>query len=122
MLQIEATAPFTPSLDFVDSSAHSDCSGQSKFSFNIKPDICMYTQNSECQGPTDVACIELIIQFKWQSSDDPFCDPYQPSEDNDPTIFHQGKACADTLGQITLYMLQLSWALNSAHVFTQFLF
>src|ERR1700688_801021 len=103
MLQIEAAAPFAPSLDFVNSSAHSDHSGQSAFSFDIKPDICVYTQNSQRRGPTDVARVELIIEFKWQSSDDLFCDLYQPSEDDDPTILRQGKACADTLGQITSY-------------------
>ena len=103
MLQIEATALFAPSLDFVDLPAHMDCSGQSAFSFNIKPDICIYTPNSQWQGLTDVTHIEFVIKFKWQSSDDPFCDLYKPSEDDDPTILCEGKLFADTLGQITLY-------------------
>jgi hypothetical protein len=95
MLQIEAATPFAPSLEFVDSSAHMDRSGQSAFSFNIKLDICVYNKNGQHQGPTDVAHVELIIKFKWQSSNDLFCDPYEPLEDDDPTILCEGKACAD---------------------------
>ena len=59
MLQIEAAAPFAPSLDFVNLPAHMDCSGQSKFSFDIKPDICVYTQDSKRLGPTDVGLVAL---------------------------------------------------------------
>jgi hypothetical protein len=103
MLQITAAAPFAPSLEFVNSSAHVDCSRQSEFSFDIKPDICMYTKESQCRGHTDVAHVELIIEFKWASGDDPFCDPYTPSGGEHPTILHEGKNCADTLGQITSY-------------------
>jgi hypothetical protein len=44
-----------------------------------------------------------MIEFKWNASDDPFCDPYIPAGDNKQSILHPGKACADTVGQITLY-------------------
>ncbi|KIM74741.1 hypothetical protein PILCRDRAFT_25867, partial [Piloderma croceum F 1598] len=81
---------FAPSLEFINSSAHLDCSGQSEFSFDIKPNICVYTTTSECRGRTDVARSELLIEFKWHSSDDPFFDPHTPT-------------CADTIGQITSY-------------------
>ena len=103
MLQIKAAAPFAPSLEFVNSSAHVDYSGQTGFSFEIKPDVCVYTKGSQRLGPTDVARAELIIEFKWHEADDPFCDPYIPSGAEHATIFREGKACADTLGQITSY-------------------
>jgi hypothetical protein len=44
-----------------------------------------------------------MIEFKWNTSDDPFCDPYIPAGDNKRSILCPGKACADMLGQITLY-------------------
>ena len=63
----------------------------------------MYTKGGQCQGPTDVTHIELIIEFKWNLADDPFCDPYILSGAEHTTILHEGKTCADTFGQITLY-------------------
>jgi hypothetical protein len=82
MLQVKAAAPFATSLEFVNSSAHIDCSQQSDFSFNIKPDICVYANDSQRQGLTDIAHAELMIEFKWNTSDDPFCDPYIPAGDD----------------------------------------
>ena len=103
MLQIKAAAPFAPNLKFVNSSTHVDCSGQTDFSFEIKPDVCAYLKGGRHLGPTDVARAELIIEFKWHLADDPFCDPYIPSGAEHTTIFREGKTCADTLGQITSY-------------------
>ena len=46
----------------------------------------------------------MLIEFKWNASDDPFCDPYPlPDSNNHQLFLHQGKACSDTLGQITSY-------------------
>jgi hypothetical protein len=104
MLQIKSTAQFAPSLEFVNSSTHVDLSGQSKFSFDIKPDVCVYTQEGQCQGPTDVTHVELIIKFKWHLANDPFCDLYILSGAEHTTILHKGKTCADILGQIILYL------------------
>jgi len=103
MLQIKADAPFTPSLKFVNSSAHMDFSSQTSFSFEIRPDICTYSQGGQCLGPTDVTCAELLTKFKWHKANDPFCDLYIPLGAEHTIIFHKGKTCADTLGQITLY-------------------
>ena len=47
MLQVKAATPFATSLEFVNSSAQKDCSEQSDFSFNIKPDICKYAKDSQ---------------------------------------------------------------------------
>jgi len=103
MLQIKTAAPFAPSLEFVNSSTHMDRSGQTDFSFEIKPDVCAYTKGDQRLGPTDVARAELIIEFKWHEADDPFCDPYVPPGAEHTTIFRDGKTCTDTLGQITSY-------------------
>ena len=102
LLQITAVKQFTPTFEFVNSSTHIDSSGQSEFSFDIKPDICVYTTTSKRRGPTDVARAELLIEFKWHSSDDPFCHP-TTGDDNERTFLRDGKACADTIGQITSY-------------------
>lgn len=105
MTQVDAANPFAPSLKFFDSSAYTDSSGQSKFSFDIKPDICVYTEGSGRRGLTDVARAEIIIEFKWHTADDPFCDPYPNG--NDPvqqySFLRNTKAGVDTAGQITAY-------------------
>ena len=64
LLQITAVKQFTPTFEFVNSSTHIDSSGQSEFSFDIKPDICVYTTTSKRWGPTDIAYTELLIEFK----------------------------------------------------------
>jgi len=105
MTQVDAVSPFAPSLEFFDSSAYTDSSGQSKFSFDIKPDICVYTEGSGRRGLTDVARAEIIMEFKWHTADDPFCDPYPIG--NDPvqqySFLRDTKAGVDTTGQITAY-------------------
>jgi hypothetical protein len=83
MLQVKAATPFATSLEFVNSSAQIDRSKQSDFSFEIKPDICVYAKDSQRRGLTDIAHTELMIEFKWNASDDPFCDPYIPAGDNE---------------------------------------
>ena len=97
LLQITVVKQFAPTFEFVNSSTHIDSSGQSEFSFDITPDICVYTTTSKCWGPTDVAHAELLIEFKWHSSDDPFCHPTM-GDDNEWTFLHDSKACADTIG------------------------
>jgi len=108
-IQITAIKPFAPSLDFINSSNHADCSRQTNFSFDIKPDICAYTGVEDGGlvrplGPTDVARAEIIIEFKWSCADDPFCDPYPlPEDPSRSTFLRDNKSGRDTLGQITSY-------------------
>jgi serine/threonine protein kinase len=89
----------------VNSSACIDRSGQSSFSFDIKPDVCVYTQDSGRRELTDVARTELAIEFKWHSGDDPFCSPYLISDDEDDgqSFLRGTKGAIDTAGQITAY-------------------
>jgi len=79
VLQIKAASPFAPKLEVINSSAHKDLSCQSKFSFNIKPNIYIYKDKSNHWGPTDI--------FKWATNDDPF---------GPPTLTGEGenKACS----------------------------
>lgn len=97
VLQIATVKNYVPGLDFVNSSAHPDCSGQTDFSFEIKPDICVY-QGDKRGGPTDVARVELVIEFKWDTCDDPFREP-----DDENSFLRNTKAAFDTAGQITAY-------------------
>ena len=105
MSQIKAASPFAPNLEFVNSSTYQDCSCQSTFSFDIKPDICVYTEKSGRQGPTDIAYAELIIEFKWHTHDDPFTSPTLIGEGEDKILSFlcDSKAGIDTAGQITVY-------------------
>ena len=64
LLQITVVKQFAPTFEFINSSTHIDSSGQSEFSFDIKPDICVYTTTSKCQGLTDIAHTELLIELK----------------------------------------------------------
>jgi len=103
-IQITAIKPFAPSLDFINSSATTDRSGQTEFSFEIKPDICAYVKGCKRRDPSDVSRAEIIIEFKWHQSDDPFCEPYPlPGDPNRSTFLRDNKSGRDTLGQITSY-------------------
>jgi len=82
----------------ISSSAQIDCSKQSDFSFNIR-----YAKDSQRRGLTDIAHAELMIEFKQNTSDNSFCDPYILASDNERSILREGKACGDTLGKITSY-------------------
>ena len=105
MLQVNTATPFATSLEFINLSTHTDCSEQSNLSSNIKPDISMYAKGSQHWGLTDISCAELMIEFKWNKSDDPFCNLYiLPNHNHKWSFLCPSKACADTLGQITLYI------------------
>jgi len=78
-----------------------DSSGQLDFNFGIKPDVCVYSKDSTRRGPTDVARVECMIEFKWHTSDDPFCDPHHTNGEN--SFLRDGKLASDTAGQITAY-------------------
>jgi hypothetical protein len=105
MFQIAATKSFAPNFVFVNSSTYTDSSGQSNFCFDIKPDVCVYEKSKMRSGPTDVSCVDVIIEFKWNLYDDPFCDPYKAGEGDDVvlTFLRNTQNGVDTAGQIILY-------------------
>ena len=91
--KINATQQFTPRLHIVNSSSFPDCNSCSKFPFQIKPDLTIYPNFAE---KTNSALAEIFIEFKWKSSDDPFCC-------TDDSFLSTAKTARDTLGQITSY-------------------
>jgi Fungal protein kinase len=104
--QIDKAKHFAPSLEFLNSSTSKDCSCQTDFAFDIKPDVCVYPNESGCRGPTDIVHAKLTIEFKWHLGDDPFCTPYSIGEGNDKktSFLHDTKAGTNTAGQITAYV------------------
>ena len=50
----------------------------------------------------DIAHAELLIEFKWLSTNDPFRKP-TTAENGEQTFLHDSKASTDTIGQITSY-------------------
>jgi hypothetical protein len=55
---------------------------------------------------TNSALVEVFVEFKWNSVDNPF---YNPEPNSDQSFLHGSKTALDTLGQITSYAtVQLS--------------
>jgi hypothetical protein len=91
MVQIAATKSFAPNFVFLNLSTNTDSSGQSDFCFDIKPDVCVYEKLKTRNGLTDVdvSCVDVIIKFKWNLCNNPFCNPYKAGEgDNVVLIFY----------------------------------
>ena len=61
-----------PGFSVVNSSESPDSNPLSKFPFDVKPDVSIYT--GEASVPTDSSSAEIFIEFKRQAKDDPFCD------------------------------------------------
>lgn len=105
VFKVKATKKFAPHLNFVNSSSYVDCNPRSKFSFGVKPDVTAYENTTDTK--TNSATAEIFIEFKWNSTDDPFCDVmssecsncHQPHQ----TFLNSSNAAMDTLGQITSY-------------------
>ncbi|KAF8443808.1 hypothetical protein L210DRAFT_3735437 [Boletus edulis BED1] len=103
---INSAENLAPELVFVDSSGHSDSSCRTNFSFDVKPDVCVYSKGADAvrSGPTDMSNVEIIVEFKWKKSDDPFCLPQRNKEGpQHKTFLRESKAALDTLGQISAY-------------------
>jgi hypothetical protein len=87
--------PFCPALELVDTHAH-----QAATSFHdkiIKPDVMIYSRDCPRIGTSDIRKAEILCEFKFYPSDDPFRD------DGFLSFEHDTAAARDTLGQITLY-------------------
>jgi len=103
--KIKTTETFMPGFSAVDSSNYPDCHQSSKFPFKVKPDISVYA-SCKPSYPTELVSVEIFIEFKWNNTNDPFCD------DTQETFTHPSKNADDTLGQITSYVV--------LHLATQF--
>lgn len=93
---------YATSLCFVNSLNFVDSSGQLDFNFDIKPDICGYNKSGTRRGPTDTSSVEFIIEFKWHTGNDPFCNPYT-TEGGKSSFLRSSNSATDTAGQITAY-------------------
>ncbi|KAF8235488.1 hypothetical protein L208DRAFT_1023003, partial [Tricholoma matsutake] len=90
---------FAPKLKIVNSSNIPDCNPQLDFPFKIKPDISIYSVDSFPGVVTDSSKVEMFLEFKWKSGDNPFCDDGKTVK----SFLRDTKAAKDTLGQITAY-------------------
>jgi hypothetical protein len=97
---------FTPALKFVNSSLTVDCNSLCYFPFKIKPDVSVYCHNSDPNIITDSASVELFIEFKWNSKDNPFGDVHDVEQVVDgvtlsvQSFLYETKGANNTLGQI----------------------
>jgi hypothetical protein len=67
---------------------------------------------------TDSSLAEIFIEFKWQTSDNPFCHVPQPS--NTSPFLRPSKAARDTLGQITSYAVAQLGSQFRTHLYSVF--
>jgi hypothetical protein len=95
-----------PNFRIVDSSSSVDRNPYSDFPFKIKPDISVYPDTSDLGVRTDTSLVEIFIEFKWKSGDDPFCAVHDINDSDGRTrrsFLHETHSANDTLGQITSY-------------------
>jgi hypothetical protein len=112
--KITATKKFTPNLHVVNSSSFTDGNLRSKFPFQIKPDVTIY---SKLAFKTNSAWAEIFIEFKWDSKDNLFCDI---KHYGDPLLSNT-KSARDTLGQITSYAAAQFGAQFRTHLYSVFI-
>ncbi|KAG2107656.1 uncharacterized protein F5147DRAFT_774104 [Suillus discolor] len=70
LLQINGIRPFAPQLLFVNSSKHADTNNCSSFTFNVKPDVCVYADGT-LHG-CNISKFKVNIEFKWNDVHDAF--------------------------------------------------
>ncbi|KAG2048865.1 hypothetical protein BDR06DRAFT_894752, partial [Suillus hirtellus] len=100
---------FAPQLSFIDSHNNPDMVNCSSFTFNVKPDVCVYSDPT-LRG-TNISKAEIIIEFKWGYCHDPFL------QDGD-SIVSSTENSMDTLGQITSYAAAQLGAQYRSHAFS----
>ncbi|KAG2354450.1 hypothetical protein BDR07DRAFT_1494579 [Suillus spraguei] len=106
---INTIKSFAPQCSFINSHNNPDTVNCSSFTFNIKPDVCVY---SDPTSPgTNMSNTEIIIEFKWGYCHDPFL------QDSDSIISSTDNSM-DTLGQITSYAAAQLGAQYHSHAFS----
>ena len=69
---------------------------------------------------TNSALAEIFIEFKWDPTDDPFCDVFEVDHEYQ-SFLRETKAAHDTLGQITSYAAAQLGAQFRTHVYSVFI-
>lgn len=89
------------------------------FPFAIKPDLAVYCDSTPSDVLTDSSLMELSIEVKWFSDDDPFAAVHN-AIDGGPikSIFHETVKATDTLGQITSYAAAQLGSQFRTHVYS----
>lgn len=122
LFKVKATKELTPDLRVVNSSEFDDRNPQLDFPFKIKPDISVYRFDLPAPIMTDSSLAEIFIEFKWQTSDDPFYSRRDhPTLPNASSFLRESKTARDTLGQITSYAVAQLGSQFRTHLFSVFI-
>ncbi|KAG1843219.1 hypothetical protein C8R48DRAFT_579895, partial [Suillus tomentosus] len=108
---IQTMRPFAPGLSFVDSHLRADAKNCKKFPFQVKPDVCVYSD--ETSAGCNMATAEVVIEFKWSRYHDTFRE-----RDDGTSFISQTEKGMDTLGQITTYTAAQLTAQYRTHAFS----
>ncbi|KAG2088560.1 uncharacterized protein F5147DRAFT_658678 [Suillus discolor] len=117
---INTMTSFAPGLSFIDTHSNADTTNCKLFPFHVKPDICVYANESPPpragQPPCDISATEVVIEFKWEPHHNPF---YTPANGPGPTshFISETDKAMDTLGQITSYAAAQLGAQYRTHAF-----
>ncbi|KAG0695100.1 hypothetical protein DFH29DRAFT_787732, partial [Suillus ampliporus] len=103
---------FAPQLLFVNTSKHADMKNCSSFTFNVKPDVCVYADGTS--HGCDISKSEVIIEFKWTNAHDAL----NKNPRVDQPIVSQTNKGFNTLGQITSYAVTQLGAQYRTHAFS----
>ena len=101
-IQVRACNGLGLTLEFVNTSAHSD-SGCVLSGVGLKPDVCVYAKKSGRQRHTDFSRMEISIEFKRETIQDAFVDPPSASNRNRHSFERDSDQGKDTRGQLIAY-------------------
>jgi hypothetical protein len=101
-IQVRACNELGLTLEFVNTSAHSD-SGCVLSGVGLKPDVCVYAKNSGRQRHADFSKMEISIEFKRETIQDAFVDPPSASNRNRHSFERDSDQGKDTRGQLIAY-------------------
>ncbi|KAG2336465.1 hypothetical protein BDR05DRAFT_896695 [Suillus weaverae] len=102
---------FASGLSFVDSHLYPDTNNCKKFPFQVKPDVCIYSDGTS--AGCNMATTEVVVEFKWSQTHDAFRE-----RDDRASFISQTKKDIDTLGQITSYTAAQLTAQYCTHAFS----
>lgn len=120
LFKVDTTKGFIPRFQVVNSSQSLDRNSRSDFPFKIKPDISIYRSDLPIADMTDSSLAEIFIEFKWQPSDDPFCD-VTDDQKFPKSFLRRSNAARDTLGQITSYAAAQLGSQFRTHIYSVFI-
>ncbi|KAF8873779.1 hypothetical protein BD779DRAFT_1679046 [Infundibulicybe gibba] len=118
---VRAVTPFCPDLELVDTHAEPAKPFDGK---DITPSVIAYARSFRRTQTSDIVFAEIIPEFNYADTDDPFTDrPKLSWSSDDPESFERdSRATRDTLGQITLYAAAHLAAQFRTHIFSLLVF